>query len=216
MNKNRTLVYLFILSCFFNVSQLLAQGDACIAYYHGSWHDDITWSCGHVPVVGDIITIETDVEVTISSLVYLDGAFPTNTFIFGKLRFNPPPCSGNGCNIFLWLAASSQIYVHEENSIFLGPNADADYTFIYIGGDIVLNGDGNFPYGEGPSWLPDLSPLPVELTSFYGTLLSAPMYSNGKHNLRKILWLFSLKDHWMDVVIFRRLAELRHLEILLL
>ena len=172
MNKSITLSFLFILFYYFNIFQLSAAN--CTANAGGGdWNDSTTWTCDGnpgVPIPGDHVVIPDGVEVTISSSFNYDevGDLPTNIFVFGTLKFNPPPCNGVGCAITIWLAASSQIYVDQTNGIFLGNNAIPGQTYIIIGGDVVLHANGNNGFPFGPGWLPDLGALPVELASFKG------------------------------------------------
>ena len=169
MIKNITL--LLVISLLFNISRLSA--DVCTAS-GGDWGIASTWSCGHVPNANDNIIIPNGVEVTISTSLNYDepGDLPTNITVLGTLRFNPPTgCSGNGCSITLWLAASSQIYVDQPDGLYLGVNGVPGQTYIIIGGDNVLHSNGNNGFPFGPGTLPLDAPLPVELSAFYGTAM---------------------------------------------
>ena len=205
MIKNITL--LFILSIFFNTSQVLANCQ-CNTIASGEWSNPSTWNCvdiapgsctsvSGIPEAGDIITIEGQHDVHIAYTVDLSTQgdnTPTSIVIHGSLLFVPPVfnCGGGECDIDLILDTDSEINVTSVNGI-MNDSQGAPLREIVIGGEIVLDHPNGFPFG--PGMLPEFA-LPVDLTSFSG-------YAMERSNVIK--WQTASEENTMVFLVERSL-----------
>jgi hypothetical protein len=133
---------------------IYAKAGSCSANGTGDWETPGTWSCGHVPGVGDNVTIGAGIIVTVNANNLDDIG---NLYIFGTLQFT------NGSK--LDLAATSVVDVYSGGSI-TGGNGGAKLVFpdaSYAGpfsttGPFYFSNDGS---GSGI--------LPLTLVSFSGS-----------------------------------------------
>ena len=170
MNKKITFLFFFIFFTFLSITESYA--DNCVANSSGNWENNSTWSCGHVPVAGDNITIESGVTVTVNQSHDLDMNGDPPTFITiedGGFLVFAPTCGQGNCKIDFELADGSEIVVNGTDGITVNPLNWATVVKVRIGGNLILhgsNGANSFPFGPGT--LTSLGPLPVELSEFRG------------------------------------------------
>jgi len=133
---------------------IYAKAGSCSANGTGNWETPGTWSCGHVPGVGDNVTIGVGIVVTVTAT---NAADIGNLDIFGTLKFT------NGSKINL--AASSVLNVYSGGSI-TGGNAGAKIIFPSANYSGPFATVGPFYYSNNSS---GVGLLPLTLVSFYGS-----------------------------------------------
>jgi len=119
----------------------------------GDWEDDSTWDLGRVPTNGDVIIIDTDDEVEITTNnTSCNGAPSTHIFIHGIMSFS------NGAKLNLGCGSSITV---EAGGLIDGSGGGSSKK-IYICG--ILEWDSGDPDVVGPFTFG--TALPVELTDF--------------------------------------------------
>jgi hypothetical protein len=138
------------------ISNFLSYSSSCSSSGSGNWNSPSTWSCGHVPVCGDIITISAGTTVTVSDQIdYTACVGPFTLQINGILLFT----TGNK----LKLSTGSIITLSASGSIVPGGGGGSS-NLIDIGGvDVWSAGYGT---ATGPIIITQFTPLPIELISF--------------------------------------------------
>jgi Secretion system C-terminal sorting domain len=133
---------------------IYAKAGSCAANGTGDWETPGTWSCGHVPGVGDDASIGAGIIVTVNVNNLADIG---NLDIFGTLQFT------NGSKIDL--AATSVVNVYSGGSI-TGGNGGAKLVFpsTSYAGSFSTTGPFFFSNGGSGSGI-----LALTLVSFYST-----------------------------------------------
>lgn len=148
---------------FLIVSVFKGYSATCTATVTGNWENPAVWSCGHVPLCTDNVTVPSGFTVTITTMLdYSTGAgCSTQTMVVsisGVLKFQ----TGNK----LTLPAASIILVASGGSIQPG-GGGGNSNLITIGTvDVWKAGDGPI---TGPA-IATSGGLPIELTYFNGAL----------------------------------------------
>lgn len=145
--KNITCVALLLISGY-------AKAGSCAANGTGDWETAGTWSCGHVPGLGDNVTIGGGIIVTVTANNTTDIG---NLDIFGTLTFTV----GSKIN----LAASSVVNIYLSGSIN-GGNSGAKLVFPSSSYSGPFSATGPFYFSNGGSGGGLLS---MTLVSFYSS-----------------------------------------------
>jgi hypothetical protein len=133
---------------------IYAKAGSCSANGTGDWETPGTWSCGHVPGVGDDATIGAGITVTVNANNLADIG---NLYIFGTLEFT----NGSKLN----LAATSVVDVYSGGSI-TGGNGGAKLVFpdASYAGPFSTTGPFFFTNSGSGGGI-----LPLTLVSFYSS-----------------------------------------------
>jgi hypothetical protein len=145
--KNITCVVLLLMSVY-------AKAGSCAANATGDWETPGTWSCGHVPGLGDNVTIGTGIDDTVTANNTVNIG---NLDIFGTLTFT------NGSKIDL--AATSVVSIFSGGSI-TGGNGGAKLVFPTASYAGPFATAGPFYFSDGGS---GTGLLTFTLLSFYSS-----------------------------------------------
>ena len=155
----RTLIILLVTTFIFSGSTLAAT---CLSLGNGDWNTPSTWSCGAVPVGGDIITIVAGHTVSISTVTNVVGAAVTIN-VDGILVFDTPGAKLN-------LPCGSIIIISATGSIQSTGIGQASHGIRICRNDVWIGTDGPL---TGPLVIGTV--LPIELTFFdaesYGAMV---------------------------------------------
>jgi len=129
----------------------------------GSWEDPDSWDLARIPTNGDIIVIDDDnnIEVTTNNFT-CNGAPATHIYVVGVLSFS------NGAK--LNLGCGSSLTVEDDGKIESGGGGSSKKIYI-CGVEVWNSGDGDV---EGPVTFG--VPLPIELTDFTAMVQSGHVF----------------------------------------
>ena len=153
--KNIGFVVLLLVSVY-------AKAGSCAANGTGNWETLGTWSCGHVPGLGDNVSIGAGINVTVNVNNTIDIG---NLDIFGTLTFTV----GSKIN----LGASSVVNIYLGGSI-TGGNSGAKLVFPSTSYTGPFSTSGPFYFSNGTSGTGILS---LTLVSFYSSHQNAGYHS---------------------------------------
>jgi hypothetical protein len=148
------LIIVFIIFVGFKV----ANASNCNATKNGDWNDPTTWSCGHVPVNNDVITIGASYEVKLD--VHTSTLSGVVINVYGSLKLE----DGKKIN----LSADGLVNVYSSGNL-TGGNGGSK---IIIGGNTVYTG-GTTKNGPFSLTTSGESVLPVKLTDLSASINSA-------------------------------------------